>query len=51
MTIDLSGPFGHQDGHWAKRLKDDPFEILEWPSQSPDISLIENLLSEPKKHV
>lgn len=35
----------------AKWLKDNKVKVLEWLSQSPDLSLIENLWAELKKHV
>ena len=34
-----------------KWLKDNKFKVVEWPSQSPDLNSIENVLAELKKHV
>ena len=35
----------------AKWLKDNKVMVLEWPSQSPDLSSIDNLLAEQRKLV
>ena len=40
----------HNSKAVAKCLKDNKVKVLEWPSQSLDLS-IENLLAELKKHV
>jgi hypothetical protein len=35
----------------AKWLQDSKVKVLEWPSQIPDLSPIENMRAEQKKHV
>ena len=44
---------GLPNGQWpkvvAKWLKDNQVKVLDWPSQSPDLNPIENVLAELKK--
>ena len=35
----------------AKWLEDNKVKLLEWPTQSPDLNPIENVLADLKKHV